>query len=375
MASEVIHRWISIPSELIGSIPRTQELVQARTQFESDLMTIEDFRKIENAAVEKTIRELDQVTGSMVLSDGEQTKPSFVTYPIYDLVFERYKFDKQCFQITFADGHVRTLPRLVKAPFKYANYAYKYLNFAKSLTNKPIKQAVITASALSMVYSPHLLNTGSIENYSYEEFLQDLTNECEKDIRLCLEQGAHAVQLDFTEARLSLKVDRSGHLLKDFIKINNRVLDRFNANEQKKIGVHVCPGGDLDCAHSSDIDYTLLLPDLFQLHLTNFYIQLSSEQDRIKVLKCIQKHMKSNHRIFIGVIDPCNPIIESAETVRDRVLEAAKFIPIKQLGTTDDCGFSPFADDTSTSREVCYEKIKARIQGTKMAEQILNTHH
>ncbi|CAF4179245.1 unnamed protein product, partial [Rotaria magnacalcarata] len=99
----------------------------------------------------------------------------------------------------------------------------------------------------------------------------------------------HAVQLDFTEARLSLKVDRSGHLLKDFIKINNRVLDRFNANEQKKIGVHVCPGGDLDCAHSSDIDYTLLLPDLFQLHLTNFYIQLSSEQDRIKVLKCIQK--------------------------------------------------------------------------------------
>ncbi|CAF5133901.1 unnamed protein product, partial [Rotaria magnacalcarata] len=82
--------------------------------------------------------------------------------------------------------HVRTLPRLVKAPFKYANYAYKYLNFAKSLTNKPIKQAVITASALSMVYSPHLLNTGSIENYSYEEFLQDLTNECEKDIRLCL---------------------------------------------------------------------------------------------------------------------------------------------------------------------------------------------
>ncbi|CAF3984363.1 unnamed protein product [Rotaria magnacalcarata] len=348
MASEVIHRWISIPSELIGSIPRTQELVQARTQFESDLMTIEDFRKIENVAVEKTIRELDQVTGSMVLSDGEQTKPSFVTYPIYDLVFERYKFDKQCFQITFADGHVRTLPRLVKAPFKYANYAYKYLNFAKSLTNKPIKQAVITASALSMVYSPHLLNT---------------------------EQGAHAVQLDFTEARLSLKVDRSGHLLKDFIKINNRVLDRFNANEQKKIGVHVCPGGDLDCAHSSDIDYTLLLPDLFQLHLTNFYIQLSSEQDRIKVLKCIQKHMKSNHRIFIGVIDPCNPIIESAETVRDRVLEAAKFIPIKQLGTTDDCGFSPFADDTSTSREVCYEKIKARIQGTKMAEQILNTHH
>jgi 5-methyltetrahydropteroyltriglutamate--homocysteine methyltransferase len=115
-----------------------------------------------------------------------------------------------------------------------------------------------------------------------------------------------------------------------------------------------------------------MLPDLFELHLTNFYLQLSSEKDHIKILKCIQKYMKPNQRIFVGVVDPVNPKIETAEIVRDRVLEAAQFIPIEQLGTTDDCGYSPFADDTSTPREVCYEKIKARIQGTKVAEQILN---
>jgi 5-methyltetrahydropteroyltriglutamate--homocysteine methyltransferase len=115
-----------------------------------------------------------------------------------------------------------------------------------------------------------------------------------------------------------------------------------------------------------------MLPDLFQLHLTNFYLQLSSEKDHIQILKCVQKYMKSNQRIFIGVIDPINPKIETPEIVRDRILEAAQFIPIEQLGTTDDCGYSPFADDTSTPRDVCYEKIKARIQGTKLAEQILN---
>jgi 5-methyltetrahydropteroyltriglutamate--homocysteine methyltransferase len=115
-----------------------------------------------------------------------------------------------------------------------------------------------------------------------------------------------------------------------------------------------------------------MLPDLFQLHLTNFYLQLSSEKDHVKILKCIQKHMKSNQRIFIGVVDPVNPKIETPEIVRDRVLEAAQFIPLNQLGTTDDCGYSPFADDTSTPREVCYEKIRARIEGTKLAEQILN---
>ena len=37
------------------------------------------------------------------------------------------------------------------------------------------------------------------------------------------------------------------------------------------------------------------------------------------------------------------------------------------LGTTDDCGFSPFGDDTSTSRDTAFAKIQARIQGTAMA--------
>jgi 5-methyltetrahydropteroyltriglutamate--homocysteine methyltransferase len=53
------------------------------------------------------------------------------------------------------------------------------------------------------------------------------------------------------------------------------------------------------------------------------------------------------------------------------VLEAAKYIPLEQLGTTDDCGFSPFSDDTSTPREVAFAKIRARVLGTEMAAEIL----
>ncbi|CAF1100452.1 unnamed protein product, partial [Didymodactylos carnosus] len=356
---------ITIPSHLIGSIPRPDGLIQANVGYENDVVSLEKLQQMQLKAIEATIRELD-VTQSEVLTDGEQTKPSFLTYPIYDLVNDCYTFDDKCFQLTFSDGHKRTLPRLIKAPFHFATYAYRYLNVAKQFTSKPIKQAVITASALSMVYSPILLSMGAIENYTREQFLVDLYNECEKDIRMCL------VQMDFTEARLSLKIDPTGQLLKEFILINNKVLDRFTREEQKKIGVHVCPGGDCDSYHSYEIDYTLMLPDLFQLHLTNFYLQLSSEKDHIRILKCIQQHMKPEHQIYVGVVDPINPLIESVQTVCDRVLEAAQYIPLIQLGTTDDCGYSPFADDRSTSREICYDKIKARIQGTKLAEKILN---
>ena len=81
----------------------------------------------------------------------------------------------------------------------------------------------------------------------------------------------------------------------------------------------------------------------------------------------IRDHLGAEQRIFVGVIDPIDPEIETAEQVRDRVLEAAEYIPLDQLGTTDDCGFAPFADDTSTARETAFAKIRARVEGTELA--------
>jgi 5-methyltetrahydropteroyltriglutamate--homocysteine methyltransferase len=62
--------------------------------------------------------------------------------------------------------------------------------------------------------------------------------------------------------------------------------------------------------------------------------------------------------IFVGVIDPISPVVETPELVRDRILLAAEYLPLSHLGSTDDCGFSPFADDTSTSRDTAFERYE-----------------
>jgi 5-methyltetrahydropteroyltriglutamate--homocysteine methyltransferase len=76
----------------------------------------------------------------------------------------------------------------------------------------------------------------------------------------------------------------------------------------------------------------------------------------------------------VGVISPISAQVETPEHVRDRILEAAHYIPVAQLGTTDDCGFSPFCDDTSTTREIAFAKIRARVMGTALAAQVLRSH-
>jgi 5-methyltetrahydropteroyltriglutamate--homocysteine methyltransferase len=119
------------------------------------------------------------------------------------------------------------------------------------------------------------------------------------------------------------------------------------------------------------VPYTELLPSLFQLKAGNFYIQVASERDRPSVLEVIREHAQPDQRIFVGVIDPIDPEVESAEEARDRVLEAADYIPTGRLGSTGDCGFAPFGDDASTPREVAFAKIRARVEGTRMASERL----
>jgi 5-methyltetrahydropteroyltriglutamate--homocysteine methyltransferase len=345
---------VTIPTEPIGSIPRPAELVAA-------LQNGDPADALFDEAVRDTIRELE-ATGSPVISDGEQRKPSFATYPIHGL--ESLAADGVV--IPFADGHTRQLPVLTEGPFRYRTHADSYLRAAQQVATRPVKQAVISASALSLLYP-----ADGIDGYSRDEFIADLIDEAEADIRGCLDAGAHSVQIDFTEGRLSLKLDPSGGLLRSFVDLNNSVLDRFSDDERRRIGVHSCPGGDHDSTHSADVDYAGLLPLLFELHAGAFYIELAGERDPEAVLHSVAGLLKPGQRVFVGVIDPIDPTVETPEQVRDRVLLAAKHIPLDQLGTTDDCGFSPFADDGSTARETAFAKIRARVQGTGLAAEQL----
>jgi 5-methyltetrahydropteroyltriglutamate--homocysteine methyltransferase len=258
------------------------------------------------------------------------------------------------------------MPRLTSGPFRYRRYADSYLDVAQRFTTRPVKQAVISPSALSLLYPAEPL-----PGYSRDEFISDLLGESETEIRRCLAKGAHKVQIDFTEGRLAMKVDPSGALLRSFIELNNLVLARFSPEERDRIGVHTCPGGDRDSTHSADVDYAELLPSLFELNAGNFYVALAGETDRAHALKIIRRYLKPNQRVFVGVVAPINPAIETPDEVCARVLEAARHIPLAQLGTTDDCGFSPFSDDVSTTREKAFAKIRARIEGTALAAQRL----
>src|SRR5882724_2947939 len=242
-----------IPTEPIGSIPRPAELLEAIRACGDG--TDPRLDPLYDAAVRQTIEQFEE-TGSPLSTDGEQRKfHNFWTYSVEGLP----NTSPDGFRIPFAAGHVRRMPRLRSGPFRYRYYADRYLDQALRYARVPLKQAVISPSALSLMYPEE-----GIPGYPREVF----------------------------------------------------ILARFTSEERALLGVQTCPGGDRDSTHSADVNYADLLPRLFQLNV-------------------------------------------------------GSFIPIAQLGTTDDCGFAPFCDDVSTTRETAFAKIRARVQGTALAEQVL----
>ena len=178
---------------------------------------------------------------------------------------------------------------------------------------------------------------GEIEGYPREQFLDDLCDEVEKDIRQAFAAGAERVSIDFTEGRLANKNDSRNpwtnkDMLQEFIDLNNRVIDRFSADERRNIGIHTCPGGDMDSVHSKEVPYEKLLSKMFQLNAGYFLIQCASEDDKESVYQLVGKYSRDDadgvpQVCFIGVVNPLDPEVETPEQVRDAAARGGEAHP------------------------------------------------
>jgi methionine synthase II (cobalamin-independent) len=113
---------MALPTEPIGSIPRPEELIAGLRAHRRGDLGQNALDRVYDRALRATVGAFED-TGSPVITDGEQAKPSFLTYPID----EADNVEPDGVQIPFEAGYTRTLPRLTEGPLHHETYAVEYL--------------------------------------------------------------------------------------------------------------------------------------------------------------------------------------------------------------------------------------------------------
>lgn len=226
-----------IPTENVGSLPRPAKLQAALADYDAGKITKEQLKSEQNTACRDSIKRME-ATGSPIVSDGEQRASSFATYPLTDTLAgtglaDNLAGDGQYFAI-FSDGHHGgSLQRMRKR-------------------------------------HPGLLCRGRLP---------------------CIDR----LHRRAAACRNDPKNPWTGRgMLAHFVELNNRVIDRFSAEERTNIGIHTCPGGACDATHSADVDYAELLPSMFKMNAGYFLMQLSSEKDKERVYQLVGKHSRED---------------------------------------------------------------------------------
>ena len=114
---------------------------------------------------------------------------------------------------------------------------------------------------------------------------------------------------------------------------------------------------------------------------------MASERDREFAYKLVGNYLRDDAKgvaqmAYIGcIVTEEFRRAQSAQEVCDQLVAAAKYIDKKRIGSTDDCGFSPFSisqkpnhGSPDYARDIAFQKIANRVAGTKMAAEKLGVH-
>ena len=234
----------------------------------------------------------------------------------------------------------------------------------------PVKQAVISPSALSLMYPARR----ACPTTRASEFIEDLINEHVKEVRRCL-AGRRAFRADRFHrrpARASSSIPPGSCSRASSISTISRSR-RLTDAERRRVGVHTCPGGDRDSTHSADVPYAQLLPSLFQLNVTNFYVALAGET-RPRRRARAHRHASEAAPARLRRRDRADrPAARNARRsrARPRARSGARTSRWTSSARRTTAVSRRSATTVSTSRELAFAKIRARVAGTALADKAI----
>ena len=311
------------PVTSVGSFPKTDAVVEARTEFRRGKISAEKLEEIERQATAFWIAKQEEL-GIDVLVDGEQYRGDMVAYFAEQLPgFTRgglvRSYGNRYYHKPIITGEVKWTEPLTVDWWRYA----------QSLTKKPVK---------GMLTGPY-----TIMDWSFNEHYADRKATCmaladviRKEVEALIGAGCKIVQVD--EPALSVRSEE----LPVAIEAMHRVTDGLEAY----FITHACYGA-----------FEHIYPGMLELPVDNFDLEMSNSD--LDLLELFRRH-RFTKDISFGVVDVHSHVLEDSATVRRRVEQALTILPKEQVWVDPDCGLKTRTVEEAIDKlRVCVDAAKS----------------
>jgi len=373
------HEGVLFPVTVVGSWPRSPDVMRALRQKQSGRITAGAFDRVADAAVLRALRAQEEA-GVDIVTDGEQRRDNFYSFVAEKMDGVRLMTLAEMLQVVEDKAGFERILRTLDVPAfamrtatcvgrigRREPLALGDELFLRRHTARPIKVPLP---------GPYLLTRAmwvkEVSRAAYptkEDLGEDVVRVLREEAFALRDAGVEFIQFDepvltelvFTQGRtrtfmcaaLAARNDPAEEL--EFAtSLLNRVVDGLDG---VRVGLHVCRG---NWSQNEEIllsgSYQPLVPYLKRMKVQQFVLEFATP--RAGGLEAVAEAL-GDRELGLGVVNPRTALVETPEEIVARAREALRFVRPDRLFLNPDCGFGTFAQRPLNTPEVAASKLSA----------------
>jgi 5-methyltetrahydropteroyltriglutamate--homocysteine methyltransferase len=346
----------------VGSFLRPKSLLDAREQFRGGTIGAEALRKVEDEAIREIVRYQENL-GLRGITDGEFRRTFFhvdfltqlegvETHGGIHVRFHSAKgevdFEPPVMQVTRKVRHAKAIQR---ADFE----------FLKSVTTRTPKVTVPSPTMLHFRGGRHAISEQAYPDL--EAFYADVAEAYADELQNLADAGCTYLQFDDTNlAYLCDEKMREGarqrgddpnELPRRYARLINAAIAR--RPKSMTVCIHLCRG-NFKSAWAAEGGYEPVAEVLFnELGVDGYFLEYDDPRSGDFAPL---RHVPKGKTVVLGLVTTKVGVLESKDTLKRRIDEAAKYVRLEQLCLSPQCGFS----STVHGNDIAVESQTAKLE-------------